>query len=216
VFVDLAAMDSSFVEAVQGMPTAKAFGATGRVRARLAAQAERVRLASMRTLTALFTQMLATRWAVVGAGAVVVVRAGLRAADGRVSATAALTAVFVTLVAFTPVDELLLGIGLIPIATVSATARTLGDVRAAAARVLATSSSTHYPTGTTPLRTTLIIAHRLSTIRRADRVVLLDEGVVIATGRHDDLVAGSGDYRSVLARRHDGTATEDQTNAATA
>jgi ATP-binding cassette, subfamily C, bacterial CydC len=60
-------------------------------------------------------------------------------------------------------------------------------------------------------RTTLIIAHRLSTIRRADRVVLLDEGVVIATGRHDDLVAGSADYRRVLARQHDGTVTEDQT-----
>jgi ATP-binding cassette, subfamily C, bacterial CydD len=106
VFVDLAAMDGTFVEAVQGMPTAKAFGATRRVRARLAAQAELVRLAGMRTLTALFTHMLATRWAVAGASVVVVVRAGLRAAEGQVSATSALTTVFVTLVAFTPVDEL--------------------------------------------------------------------------------------------------------------
>jgi ATP-binding cassette subfamily C protein CydD len=106
VFVDLAAMDNGFVEAVQGMTTAKAFGATGRVRARLAEQAERVRLASMRTLTTLFTQTLATRWAVVGVGAVVVVRAGLRAADGQISATVALTAVLVTLVAFVPVEEL--------------------------------------------------------------------------------------------------------------
>jgi ABC-type multidrug transport system fused ATPase/permease subunit len=105
VFVDLAAMDAGFIEAVQGMPTAKAFGATDRVRDRLAAQAERVRVASMRVLTALFTQMLATRWALTGACAGVVVRAGLLAADGRISAVAALTVVLLTVVAFTPVDE---------------------------------------------------------------------------------------------------------------
>ncbi|MFI0451379.1 ABC transporter ATP-binding protein/permease [Actinomadura sp. 6N118] len=105
VFVDLAAMDGGFVEAVQGMPTAKAFGATGRVRERLAAQAERVRVASMRILNALFTQMLVTRWTLAGAGAAVVVRAGLLAADGRVSAASALTAVLIVLIAFTPIDE---------------------------------------------------------------------------------------------------------------
>ncbi|WP_232666567.1 ABC transporter ATP-binding protein [Pseudonocardia sp. TRM90224] len=105
VFTDIAAMDGTFVEAVQGMPTAKAFGATERVRDRLAAQAERVRRASMRTLNALFTQALATRWAIAGAGAVVVVRAGFLAADGRISAAAALAVVFIVLVAFIPVDE---------------------------------------------------------------------------------------------------------------
>jgi ABC-type multidrug transport system fused ATPase/permease subunit len=105
VFVDLAAMDGTFVEAVQGMPTAKAFGATGRVRDRLAAQAERVRVASMRVLAALFTQMLATRWAIAAASAVAVVRAGILAADGDVSTVAALTVVLVALVAFLPVDE---------------------------------------------------------------------------------------------------------------
>lgn len=38
-------------------------------------------------------------------------------------------------------------------------------------------------------RTTLIIAHRLSTVRRADRVVVLDQGRVVETGSHDELLA---------------------------
>ena len=49
-------------------------------------------------------------------------------------------------------------------------------------------------------RTTLIIAHRLSTISLADRVVLLDEGRVVADGRHADLMERSPLYAEVLAR----------------
>ncbi|MGI5129894.1 DHA2 family efflux MFS transporter permease subunit [Pseudonocardia sp. CA-107938] len=105
VFVDIAAMDGGFVEAVQGMTTAKAFGATDRVRDRLADQAERVRRASMRVLTALFTQTLVSRWAVAGAGAAVVVRVAHLAADGRISVSAAVTAALIVLVAFVPVEE---------------------------------------------------------------------------------------------------------------
>jgi subfamily B ATP-binding cassette protein MsbA len=41
-------------------------------------------------------------------------------------------------------------------------------------------------------RTTLIIAHRLSTVRRADRVVVLDDGLIVETGSHAELVAREG------------------------
>ena len=38
-------------------------------------------------------------------------------------------------------------------------------------------------------RTTLLIAHRLSTVRRADRVVVLDQGRIVETGAHDELLS---------------------------
>jgi ATP-binding cassette subfamily B protein len=44
-------------------------------------------------------------------------------------------------------------------------------------------------------RTTFIIAHRLSTIRRAQRVVVLDEGRVVEQGRPADMLAAAGAYR---------------------
>jgi ATP-binding cassette, subfamily C, bacterial CydC len=53
-------------------------------------------------------------------------------------------------------------------------------------------------------RTTLVIAHRLSTIISADRVVMLDRGQVVASGRHADLVTADGPYAQLIAaqRRH--------------
>lgn len=48
-------------------------------------------------------------------------------------------------------------------------------------------------------RTTLIIAHRLSTISLSDRVALMSDGRVVATGTHAELLATNEDYRAVLA-----------------
>jgi ATP-binding cassette subfamily B protein len=43
-------------------------------------------------------------------------------------------------------------------------------------------------------RTTLVIAHRLATVLRADRIVVMDQGRVVETGTHADLVAQGGLY----------------------
>jgi len=43
-------------------------------------------------------------------------------------------------------------------------------------------------------RTVFVIAHRLSTIRRADRIVVLEDGTIAEMGRHEDLLARGGPY----------------------
>jgi ATP-binding cassette, subfamily B, bacterial len=47
-------------------------------------------------------------------------------------------------------------------------------------------------------RTTVIVAHRPSTVALADRVVMVDEGRVVADGTHASLLAGSARYRELL------------------
>lgn len=43
-------------------------------------------------------------------------------------------------------------------------------------------------------RTTIIIAHRLSTIRNSDRIIVLDNGVIMEDGSHEDLISKKGIY----------------------
>jgi ATP-binding cassette subfamily B protein len=43
-------------------------------------------------------------------------------------------------------------------------------------------------------RTTIAIAHRLSTLRKADRLVVMDKGVVVEEGTHDALIEAQGAY----------------------
>jgi ATP-binding cassette subfamily B protein len=48
-------------------------------------------------------------------------------------------------------------------------------------------------------RTTLIIAHRLATVRKVDRILVMDRGRIVASGRHEELVAANGLYARLAA-----------------
>lgn len=50
-------------------------------------------------------------------------------------------------------------------------------------------------------RTTVIVSHRLSSIRLADMIILMENGRIIARGKHEELVAGSASYRNLFAQQ---------------
>jgi ABC-type multidrug transport system fused ATPase/permease subunit len=50
-------------------------------------------------------------------------------------------------------------------------------------------------------RTTFVIAHRLSTVRRADLILLMEDGRVIERGDHDQLMQARGAYYEMVRRQ---------------
>ena len=52
-------------------------------------------------------------------------------------------------------------------------------------------------------RTTLVIAHRLATVLKADRIVVMDQGRIVAVGRHAELIRQGGLYARLAALQFD-------------
>jgi ATP-binding cassette subfamily B protein len=50
-------------------------------------------------------------------------------------------------------------------------------------------------------RTSIVIAHRLSTIRDADQIIVLEHGIIVERGTHDDLIAAAGLYSELNERQ---------------
>src|SRR5436853_5603575 len=50
-------------------------------------------------------------------------------------------------------------------------------------------------------RTTFVIAHRLSTIRRADLILVMEDGRVVERGTHEDLMMARGGYYGMVVRQ---------------
>jgi len=53
-----------------------------------------------------------------------------------------------------------------------------------------------------PDKTAIVIAHRLSTIQKADLIVVIEEGQIVESGSHEQLVASGGAYKRYLEVQH--------------
>ena len=51
-------------------------------------------------------------------------------------------------------------------------------------------------------RTVLVVAHRLSTIRKADRIIVLENGEIIEEGRHETLLEKNGLYKKLYETQY--------------
>ncbi len=51
-------------------------------------------------------------------------------------------------------------------------------------------------------RTTIVIAHRLHTIMHSDQILVVENGTIVETGRHDDLLRRGGRYASFFRLQH--------------
>src|SRR5215469_8791850 len=51
-------------------------------------------------------------------------------------------------------------------------------------------------------RTTFVIAHRLSTIRRADQILVMEQGKIVERGNHEELYAAQGRYYDLYTKQH--------------
>lgn len=64
--------------------------------------------------------------------------------------------------------------------------------------------------------TTLVIAHRLSTVVHADEILVLEHGVIVERGRHDELRARNGQYAALWNAQQAGTSGRGELNASVA
>ena len=51
-------------------------------------------------------------------------------------------------------------------------------------------------------RTSFVIAHRLSTIRNADRIMVIDKGIISECGSHDELMRLEGEYYNLYISQY--------------
>ena len=47
-------------------------------------------------------------------------------------------------------------------------------------------------------KTTIMVAHRISTVKKLDKIILLDQGKLVAIGSHDDLMKSSSLYQDMV------------------